>query len=355
MKAHHVLNTHMRVLDALSDTPLQDYLTHLTRKDTMVKGFHEGVTLPMFIGTGLAQSETVWMTSDAVDQIIPTAYSYPLDSVVDETMIPEIPFGIAVLDKPLKYKDVFGRDEIVHFVTWSAVFVEDVDRIVTGPLQAMQIMLWNDGYRQLDGGALEQVQRWRANSATDRYVERVLGCFPIKQFVFLPDYVTIGPMDGDLDQEMFDYYVSLGYKPKRDFINNGRVALAILDLIARVPVPPEEEETPETVQVVGGKSTVRKAARKGLEPRVRVAPLHPVRRPRREPDPNRVKRTRKPPQHHVYVGEHKRMQAYGPGRSLRKEITIEAYDYGPDDPEGNVPPPTVYTVDGRAASGQRRA
>jgi hypothetical protein len=351
VKAHHVLETHLRLLEALEDVPLSDYLNFLTRKDTMVKGFNGEVTLATFIGVGVAQSETVWLTSDVVDEIIPTAYSYTDGSIVDESMIPEVSFGVGVLDKPLVYKDVFGRDEIVHFVTWSMIFVEDTEGIFVGQRRAMQIMLWNDGHRGLDGGALEQVGKWREKRETYNFVERAKGCFPIKQFTFLPEFVSIGPMEGDLTDEYFDHYTELGYKPKRDFINNGRVALAILDLIARVPLPPEGEETAADVKMTG-KSITRRAVKRGIAPSVRVAPLHRERRPRREPDPNREKRTRRPVEHQVHVREHTRMQAYGPGRSLRKEIVIEAYDYGPEDEPGHVRPPTVYTVGKGDTSGR---
>jgi hypothetical protein len=177
--------------------------------------------------------------------------------------------------------------------------------------------------------------------------------FPVKGFVFAPGYTVIDKMRVPIPEDVRERHRAEGYNPPRSFLNSGRMLLAVLDLVARQPEPGDAEQPPpETVTV--DRPTTQRARTAGLEPHVRVAPYHRHRRPRREPDPNRVKRTRKPVDHTVHVPGHTRSQAYGPGRSLRKEIWIEGYSYGPEDPPDYVPPPTVYTVDGSAA-GHRRA
>ncbi|MEW2477354.1 hypothetical protein AB0875_26550 [Micromonospora gifhornensis] len=62
---------------------------------------------------------------------------------------------------------------------------------------------------------------------------------------------------------------------------------------------------------------------------VRITP--PTTTPTAEPPPNDQKRSRAQPDYRYWVSGHERHQAYGPGRRLRKTITIEPFLKGPDD------------------------
>jgi hypothetical protein len=354
VRAHEVLETHLRLIGALGNPHFKCYLGEVARDDRITQSLAEdGSHLSEFMLNTVVQAPTIWAKPDLVSEILSTAKEYRDNTPVQLEMLPEEPHGVVVLDKPLIYMDAMGRDEVIHVVTWGSLLIPNNDVDDTGIVRGWQAMLWNDAHRQPDGASREQRATWLRDGKLE-YIEGGQGLFPVKGFFFAPTYTVIDKMRVPIPEDVRERHRADGYNPPRSFLNSGRLLLAVLDLVARQPEPGDAEQpAPETVTV--DRPTTQRARTAGLEPHVRVAPYHRHRRPRREPDPNRVKRTRKPVEHKVHVPEHRRMQAYGPGRSLRKEIVIAAYDYGPEGPEGYVPPPTVYTVDGSAAAGHRRA
>ncbi len=350
MKAHEVLETHLRVLKALESPHFKHYLGEVTREDRITKAMDEdGSHLGDFMLYAAAQAPTIWAKPDLIDEVLATAKGFADESPVDEESLPDDPHGVVVLDKPLIYMDAMGREEVVHVITWASLLMPN-DVQETGFVRGWQVMLWNDADRQPDGATREQMNTWLREGKRE-YLDGSQHLFPVKGFVFAPHYTVIDKMRVPIPEDVRSRHRAEGYNPPRMIINNGRMALAVLDLVARQPEPGDAEQpAPETVTV--DKATTHKAKTAGLEPVVRLAPYHRHRRPRREPDPNREKRTRKPVEHKVHVPGHTRTQAYGPGRSLRKEIYIEGYSYGPEDPPDYVRPPTIYVVDKEDVSGQ---
>lgn len=349
MKAYEVLNTHLRALQALDSPYFKHYLGEVTRDDRITKAMDEdGSHLGDFMRYAAAQAPTIWVKPDLIDEVLATAKSYGDGAPVADEMLPEEPHGVAVLDKPLIYMDAMGREEVIHLITWASLLMPN-DVHETGFVRGWQVMLWNDAERQPDGATREQMNTWLREGKRE-YLDGGQHLFPVKGFVFAPQYTVIDKMRVPIPDDVRARHAAEGYSPPRMIINNGRMALAVLDLIARQPEPGDAEQPEPQTVTVDRPTTTQRARTAGLEPVVRVAPYHRHRRPRREPDPNRVKRTRKPVDHTVHVPGHTRSQAYGPGRSLRKEIWIEGYSYGPEDPPGYVRPPTVYVVD-KAGSG----
>jgi hypothetical protein len=63
---------------------------------------------------------------------------------------------------------------------------------------------------------------------------------------------------------------------------------------------------------------------------VRVRPSSPDSQPTTSRD-ERTRTGKAKPDHRYWVSGHERNQAYGPGRSLRKKITIDPFLKGPED------------------------
>lgn len=357
MKAYDVLETHLRLLRGLSDTPLTEYAKWISRYDPFTKAFENsrvnlgGLTFGQFLHAGVAQAPTIWVTSDVIDEVDSLAQSYRVEEGVPSTVLPGIATGVAVLDKPIRYTEATGYRAIVHVVTWAMVLMGD--HALEEPVPAVQVMLWNDARREIDDSSRAQIDWWRGDGEYNaEYIRKVEQLFPMRQFAFAPGHTKMGEYLFPVPEDARRKHRDNGYDPPERIVNNGRLMVALMELIGRMPEPDEDGVLPPDAGLTVGKSLTRRAQKAGIRPRVVVAPLHQARGPRREPDPNREKGTRAPVGHHVTVRAHTRMQAYGPGRSLRKEIEIESYGYGPEDPPEYTPPPKVYRVGKGDTSGR---
>ena len=336
MKSHEVLNARIRLTEALAGDALPGYLNFLGKQEELGKV----IDISEFATMALERSETLWPTAELTDKIIETAEAYPEDVPVEARQLPNIPYGLAVLDKPLITTDSLGREEIMHMVTWGIILTVDSQSVEKerNPVVCYHVVMWNDARRQPDGGARDQAATWRKQGKDLTHDIRQL--FPIRSFVFAFEHTTVGPMWANIPADIRARDEAEGFRPPEKAISTGRCLLALFDLMNRVPEPKEGDDTSA---VTVGKSALRHAARAKVPPAIRVVPFHSA-LARREPDPDRAKRTRAPVDHRVVVREHTRMQAYGPGRTLRREITIRSYEYGPEDPPGTEPPPRIYRV-----------
>lgn len=336
MKPHEVLGTHVRLAQALSRPTLPAYLKFLTQQELISKALDVGE----FTTTSVQQSETLWPTADLVGKLIETAEAYPTDVAVTDEQLPDIPFGVAVLDEPLATIDALGREELVHVVSWGLIMIGDSAAPGDAPpIPSFHTVMWNDARRKPDGGAREQIARWRreAPPGAPEPTSEIGWLFPIRSFTFAPGRTIVGPMWAEIPDEYRERDERDGFHPPDLAISTGRCALALFELMNRVPARAEGETGPSV-----GRSVVKQAVKAKVTPSIRVMAYHST--PRRSPDPGRPTKTRAPVDHHVHVRGHTRMQAYGPGRSLRREIEIEPYSYGPPDPEGYEQPHRIYRV-----------
>lgn len=337
MKPHEVLGTHVRLAQAFDRHALRAYLKVLTEQERI----SQAIDVAEYTATGIRQSETLWLTAGLVDKVIETAEAYQTGPAVADHQVPDIPYGVAVLDKPLAIVDALGRDELIHVVSWSLIMIKDLTASPDAPpVTSFHTVLWNDARRKADGGARDQMEKWRreAPGGSSDAAAEINWMFPIRSFTYALDRTIVGPMWSKIPDEYRKRDEMDGFHPPDLAINSGRCVLALFDLMNRVP-PRSEGDTGPSI----GRSVVKHAAKAKITPSIRVMAYHST--PRRSPDPGHPARTRAPVDHHVHVRRHTRMQAYGPGRSLRREIEIEPYSYGPPDPEGYQQPHRIYRVD----------
>jgi hypothetical protein len=157
VKAHEVLETHLRLLKALGNRFFKHYLGEVTGDDRITQSLAEdGSHLGEFMLNAAAQASTIWAKPDLVSEVLATAKEYEDNTPVQLEMLPEEPHGVVVLDKPLIYMDAMGRDEVIHVVTWGSLLIPNNNVDDTGIVRGWQAMLWNDANRQPDGASREQ-------------------------------------------------------------------------------------------------------------------------------------------------------------------------------------------------------
>lgn len=358
--ADDIVDTHIELVDRLNHSPQlrtmvnnaarEVGLPHEDKKTAVRKSIEQakfsaaaaaaglgGIRQPEEVGfvpsaaTSLAltlrNADTFRLWAPTVEQIYNVAESHPDDMTTSSYQPPEAT-GVAVLDIPLYTPDKRGNEQLAHVLAWVPIA-----GIVGEEAQfGYMVLLFNDISREPDHYSKQILADGELNPALKENLRHVGRLFPIQFIYYLPG-TPAGPLWVDYDAED-----SPTGKPL-SALAMGRLILAVWDLMSRVP--PAKESGLKPGEVPLRRATTRRAGRTLANPRVREVPLHSPRYLPREPGEN-TGRTRAAPDHRVKVRKHERMQPYGPGRALRKKITILPYEYGPEDPADVEPSKRVY-------------
>jgi hypothetical protein len=311
MRAAKILDVHISLMDAVGTDGLQLYLAEMADRQLMLDQFRNAVGVTMR-GEGVAE-KIYYQVLEGVTHDVRTSL---VDTIHDHAAAitgkvgdypPPTDYGVAILEKPLTLT-LNGVKEplLAHILTWGQtrfVFDNGADDVF-----GWLFTFWNDTTRQFD-----RVTTAIVASGYETTLRAVNGLVPTLMHQSAPN-------------------LNMDDLRPRGQITPLALVHAMWDLMNRVPEP----EKPEHVD----RASVKRAARVGLRADVRSAPLHSPPAPSATSAGTGAERA--PLDHHVYVREHYRWQAYGPGRKLRKRIKIAEYDYGPEDPPGYVPPAKVY-------------
>lgn len=359
--AEEVLDTHLALIDKLKHSPQLRAMVNNAAKEVGLP--HEDVKLAPFpdraeqrkvaaaataaglppilqaeeagfrpsaatsLGLTLSHADTFRIRQSTVEQIHNVAESHP-DDLTTSAYTPPEPAGVAVLDTPLWTPDRRGNDQYTHVIAWVPLA-----GIINGEAQfGYMVLLLNDINRKPDFYSLQILEDGKQHQPLGEALAKAGHLFPIQFVYYLPDSPA-GRLWVDYDSN-----TSPTGKPLIA-LSMGRLLMALWDLISRVP--PAKESGLKPGEVPLRRTTARRARRTLANPRVREVPLHSPCYLPREPGES-TGRTRAAPDHRVKVRKHERMQPYGPGRTLRKKITILAYEYGPEDPADVEPPKRVY-------------
>lgn len=293
-----------------------------------------------FVRELIKNGETFLVSPDVVDEIQPVA-----DAIDEHTLVgdfrPPVPFGFAVLDKPLSFHDHRGMQAHVDMVTWGETIARDPQG---RDMPTSLVTLWNDGNRE----TCEMVERLFLGEefVHDYDMRREFHGFYPLNMIHLRGIDEAGPQSHPLSdataKELDDVDLALmaerGLTPETArVLNLDRLVCALWELMNRIP----EAELAET-------EPVERHARKRAQasPRSRPATVRAVRlhAPRRPADPDKPKGAGHALDHRVEVRGHWRNQACGPGRKERKRIWIEDHQRGPEDAPVQEKTPTVYVV-----------
>jgi hypothetical protein len=289
-------------------------------------------SLYRMLGTRDAQTFRI---TEKVTEAIPGIVREHNDDMTMDAFKPPSLIGVAVLEKPISFVEPSGHVQLAHIIAWIPLASMKPDgKAVIGNM----VLLINDAGRQADHFAQKVTSEVSHNPEAVSRLRSAGGFFPI-QFVFYFPFTSTGSAVQLVAKELKAEIRARDGQPVDEVPNLSRILLALWDLMSRIPEVDDEGFEPLHVE----RSAARRAQRAGLTPAVREVALHPPRR--RPPDPDREHHARRALDHTVRVREHTRMQAYGPNRSLRKQIVISSYTYGPEDPPGHVPSTRVYRVD----------
>lgn len=326
-----ILDVHLMLIDRLTRDPALRTLVNASAREvglpTVDRGSYD-MSAATSMGVMLKEADTFRVCDTVSEAILDVAATHADDMTCDAFEPPEL-MGCAVLDKAFEFPDINGVIMAAHVITWVplAIINEDNEEDIRF---GYMVLLWNDANRAPDYFS-EKIIR---TSKVEGTYQQLLGTGMILPIQFL--YFYPGAPAGPLWIET---------KGRRQpSLSLGRALMGLWDLMGRVPEATGEGKRSGEVHV--RRTTRKRAARAIREPRVREVAYHSPRRPtpEREEKPKGEGRQRAPLDHRVVVRKHKRMQAYGPGRRLRREIEIESYEYGPENPPDYVPPKRVYRV-----------
>jgi hypothetical protein len=341
MRAEEVLDIHLDLFARFNEpgniiTRLVDNAAVEAGLPTAENAEHGTVSASESFRAVLGEATTYRVRESVTDAIRPTAESHS-DDMVAGHFPPPHPMGVAVLEKPFAFTENSGREQLVHVITWVPLAYID-STSDSEPRFGTMALLWNDANREPD--YYSKVILRDAEKRGDLPRLRRGGLyFPI-QFVHYFNELPAGQMIIEVKEVNKAQIRARGEVPQDLVVSIGRMIMGLWDLMGRIPEAPGALPGQEHVR----KTAARRARNEGLtSPTVCEVALHSPRR-RVEPDPDRTPGTRAPVEHRVHVREHTRQQAYGPGRSLRKTVTIESYEYGPEDPPDYRPPHRVYRV-----------
>lgn len=326
-----ILDTHLAIIERLQNSPELRTLVNASAREaglpTVDRGDYD-MSSATSMGVLLQEADTFRICDTVSEAMIDVAGTHPADMTCDAFEPPKL-MGCAVLDKAFEFPDINGIIMAAHVITWvplAIVSTENEEDVRFGYM----VLLWNDTHREADYFSQKIIRDAKERGTYQELLSTGM-ILPV-QFVYFYPGAPAGPLWIDTPGR------------KQPSLSVGRCLMGLWDLMARVPESSTEGEESGEVHV---RRTVRKrAARTIRQPRVREVALHSPRRPVQE-KPEGAEgegRTRAPVDHRVVVRTHKRMQAYGPGRRLRREITVESYEYGPENPPDYVPPKRVYRV-----------
>lgn len=236
--------------------------------------------------------------------------------------------GFCYIEGGLRTREMRSATERSHLVVWGPVRVrtEYGEETTTGVWSFNDMLDPDETMAALDEVTLARIRkeigRWSLVDVKMMFQDEQLGPVEIR-----PDAEMLAQLRAGELAKPSHITQSEGYRSIPDddadcwWDNGGRHVVALWDLFN------------ESVNVVThgnahlDRATARRAKRMNLPGRVTVVKLRRAKYPEHEwLGPHRVDWS-----HRWIVRRHKRMQPYGPGRSLRREIWIEAHEKGPHD------------------------
>jgi hypothetical protein len=327
-------------VDYLATYQLPEISKRLERNRNQIDGTTGLGPLSEFVAHTIKVSQTFMVSADVVGEIQAVA-----DAIDDNDLIgnyrPPVPFGFAVLEKPLPFKDHRGLGAHIDMVGWGETVIT-VPKL--GDMATSLVTLWSDGNRV----SSEMIQMLFEGMAAERgydMAKEFQGFYPLN-LINLRAHDEMGPawhlMGPDLiesDEIDLALMASKGVTPETAKIFNlDRLVCALWELMNRIP----EAEAAET-EPVERHARKRAQASGRASATVRAVRLHS---PVRPVDPDRPKGESgwTPPDHVVAVRGHWRNQVCGPGRKDRKRIWVEEYKWNEDAENPAPATPTVYVV-----------
>lgn len=245
---------------------------------------------------------------------------YGIDDSVPfgEQVSPPSPYGFIYFPEALRHKDRRGIYQYIHAVVWSATRDRCDDR-------GFSIAMFNDMNREPD----EIMMNYFDSQDVQRLARLSGGWSPVGLTV-IGNRAKIGPYRLYCTPGELKMIRDEGDTPEAYTINVSHVVLATWKLMSEtIDYGETRVETPE-------RASVRRARRAGITPEVTVINLRRLRHKTKNPGSGQPLTWRQE------IPGHWRMQAYGPGRKLRRKIWIDSFEQGPiDAPRRPVKPKVI--------------
>ena len=294
-------------------------LTHLIAETITYEGqsYQAGVEIATAIRRHLASAETYIVESTMNAEVMRVAeFDIKPNSRFGEHISPPSPAGFIAFAEPLAIKEVMSQVQLIHAITWGPAIDKSGRR-------GLLISWFNDAQRQPDEVMLSYLGRDLEKHDWDPTM-KFTGGWSIIQVHLVTENFRIGPNRIYPTPEKIQEVLKdgIGRPLHEGHVNLLHVALSVWRLMGET-IDYGEART-ETVQ----RAMTRRARRIGKDSSdITVVTL---RRARHETS-KEAKGTGEPLQWRSDVAGHWRNQAYGPRRTLRRRIWIDAHERGPED------------------------
>jgi hypothetical protein len=306
MRAADVLQRHVDLTEYIKDSTLRTLMVSLAQYSN---GYteEEGYDVTNVIARSLTMAKTYVIEPTMIPQIMECA-EHEIDDTVSfgKQVSPPSPYGFMYFPEPLRHRDRRGRCQYIHAVVWSATRDRFDDH-------GFSIAMFNDMDREPD----EIMMNYFDDQDVQRLARLSGGWSPVGVTV-VGNRAKIGPYYLFCTPAELKMIRDDGDTPEAYTINVARVVLATWKLMSEtIDYGETHIETPE-------RAVARRAKRSGVSPEVMVVNLRRLRHRTKNPG------TGKPLEWRQEIPGHWRMQAYGPGRRLRRKIWIDDFWQGPE-------------------------
>jgi hypothetical protein len=296
-----VLAQYLDLTEMLGDgtsTPLADYLDRVARMDRMVA---ESGSVAPTLARNLRNARPYWITERMTPPIeLRATGMHELTQVDDPDHVPPQRCGFAVFEDPIRYREMRGREQITHVVTWGPSADQH------GALGTL-VQTFNDLYREPDEIAALMADEYR----------RRIGRWHGISTYWLPRGMRIGPVTISPTEEDIRRITEDGDSAVITR-NMGRTFLALWGMLSETLSVHTSEGAP--------RSLARRLARAQLSTEITVITLRRAASPAQHPG------TGTPLDHRVWVDDFRRRQWVGAGVEKRQEWrTVRGHWRGPQD------------------------
>lgn len=318
MRAADVLQRHIDLAESIKGSTLKTLMVSLAQ---YANGYteEEGFDVINVITRCLQSAKTYVVEPTMIPQIMGCA-EREIDGNVPfgEQVAPSSPYGFIYFPEPLRHKDRRGIYQYIHAVVWSATRDRYDDH-------GFSIAMFNDMNREPD----EIMMNYFDHQDVQRLARLSGGWSPVGLTV-VGNRAKIGPYRHYCTPDESKMIRDQGDTPEAYTINVSYVILATWKLMSEtIDYGEMHVEVPE-------RAAVRRARRAGVTLEVMVVNLRRLRHKTKNPG------TGQPLAWRQEIPGHWRMQAYGPGRRLRRKIWIDAFEQGPvDAPRRPVKPKVI--------------
>lgn len=268
----------------------------------------EGNDVVNVISTGLKMAKTYMVEPAMISEIMACA-----ETEIDESRrfgqhtAPPSPYGFMYFPTPIEHMERRGRRQFIHAFAWCATRDKHDDH-------GFSMAMFNDINRQPDEVMIEGL----GDRHFEMIVSRAGGWSPVG-LVVVGNNGKLGPYRIYCTPEERKIIHTEGDTPMAYTVNMSHVVLATSKLMAETI---DYGDTSQTEQF--DRALRRRAKRTGVTSKVNVVLLRRLRHRTKNP------RTGKPLEWRQPVCGYYRMQAYGPGRKLRRKIWIDDFEQGPE-------------------------